>query len=63
MRRYGIEEPYEKLKAFTRGKAITEPMMHDFVNQLSLPENAKQELLAMTPGSYLGNAIAQAKTI
>ncbi len=63
MRRYAIEEPYEKLKAFTRGKAITQPMMVDFVKQLDLPEHAKQELLAMTPASYIGNAIAQAKRI
>ncbi|MBU2863221.1 adenylosuccinate lyase [Reinekea forsetii] len=63
MRRYNIEEPYEKLKAFTRGKAITKDMMIDFVNQLDLPEHAKKELLAMTPASYIGNAIDQAKRI
>lgn len=63
MRRYGIEEPYEKLKAFTRGKAITEPMMIDFVQQLDLPKDAKEALLAMTPASYIGNAVAQAKAI
>lgn len=63
MRRYGIEEPYEKLKAFTRGKAITKPMMIDFVNQLDLPEQAKTELLAMTPATYIGNAAEQASNI
>jgi adenylosuccinate lyase len=63
MRRYGIEEPYEKLKAFTRGKAITEPMMQDFVNQLALPESAKQGLLELTPATYLGNASDQARAI
>lgn len=63
MRRYGIEEPYEKLKAFTRGKAITEPMMQDFVNHLDLPESAKEALLALTPATYLGNAAEQAKSI
>ncbi len=63
MRRYGIEEPYEKLKAFTRGKAITEPMMKDFVNQLDLPESAKKALLEMTPASYIGNASEQAKRV
>ncbi|MFQ3230233.1 adenylosuccinate lyase [Reinekea sp.] len=63
MRRYGIEEPYEKLKAFTRGKAITKDMMVDFVGQLDLPEQAKQDLLVMTPASYIGNAVAQAKKI
>lgn len=63
MRRYGIAEPYEKLKAFTRGKAMTQDMMTDFINDLELPDSAKQELLTMTPASYIGNAIAQAKAI
>jgi adenylosuccinate lyase len=63
MRRYGIEEPYEKLKAFTRGKAITKEMMIEFVNQLALPEDAKTALLAMTPSSYIGNAVEQAKKV
>jgi Adenylosuccinate lyase len=63
MRRYGIEEPYEKLKAFTRGKAITEPMMVEFVQQLALPEAAKSELLSMAPSSYIGNAAEQAKRV
>jgi len=63
MRRYGITEPYEKLKAFTRGKAITEAMMTDFVQQLDLPDEAKSQLLAMTPASYIGNAVTQARTI
>ena len=61
MRRYGIAEPYEKLKAFTRGKAITKPMMVEFVEQLDLPVQAKTTLLAMTPASYIGNASEQAK--
>jgi adenylosuccinate lyase len=63
MRRYGIEQPYEKLKEFTRGKAMTRDMMQDFIQSLNLPESAKAELLAMTPASYIGNAVAQAKAI
>ncbi|PTY36552.1 adenylosuccinate lyase [Saccharospirillum sp. MSK14-1] len=63
MRRYGIEEPYEKLKAFTRGKAITETMMQDFVTQLDLPKDAQQALLALTPAAYVGNASDQAKRL
>ncbi|CAA0117345.1 Adenylosuccinate lyase [BD1-7 clade bacterium] len=63
MRRYAITEPYEKLKAFTRGKVMTQAMMTDFINSLELPEQAKAELLAMTPASYIGNAIDQAKAI
>ena len=63
MRRYAIAEPYEKLKAFTRGKAITKPMMIEFVNSLDLPQQAKDELLNLTPGTYIGNAIEQANNI
>lgn len=63
MRRYGIEQPYEKLKAFTRGQAMTAEMMQGFVASLELPESAKKELLAMTPASYIGNAIQQAQKI
>lgn len=63
MRRYGIAEPYEKLKAFTRGKAITETMMQDFVTQLDLPKEAQQALLALTPAAYVGNASEQAKRL
>ncbi|ASP40956.1 adenylosuccinate lyase [Bacterioplanes sanyensis] len=63
MRRYGIEQPYEKLKAFTRGKAITQDAMGDFIASLELPDSVKAELNAMTPASYIGNAAAQAKAI
>lgn len=63
MRRYAISEPYEKLKAFTQGKAITQEAMIEFVNALELPESAKSELLAMTPSTYIGNAEDQANAI
>ncbi|MFY0663965.1 MAG: adenylosuccinate lyase [Natronospirillum sp.] len=63
MRRYGIEQPYEKLKAFTRGKAITRDGMIEFIGTLDLPAAEKERLLAMTPASYIGNAIAQAKAV
>lgn len=63
MRRYGIEQPYEKLKAFTRGKAITQESMAQLIASLELPESAKAELLAMTPASYVGNAAEQAKRV
>jgi adenylosuccinate lyase len=63
MRRYGIEQPYEKLKAFTRGKAITQDAMGDFIDSLELPAAVKAELNAMTPASYIGNAEAQAKAV
>ncbi len=63
MRRYGIEEPYEKLKALTRGQRIDQAGMQAFIDTLELPEAAKQELKALTPATYVGNAEAQAKAI
>jgi len=63
MRRYGIEQPYEKLKAFTRGKAITRDAMGEFIASLELPQAVKDELNAMTPASYIGNAADQAKNV
>jgi len=63
MRRFGIEQPYEKLKAFTRGKAITKDMMLEFVDSLELPQAEKDALKALTPATYVGNAADQAKAI
>ena len=56
MRRYAIPEPYEKLKALTRGQAITKDILEDFVASLDLPESAKAQLLALSPDSYTGLA-------
>lgn len=63
MRRYGVPEPYEKLKALTRGQTINETTIREFVATLEIPDAAKSELQSLTPRSYLGNAIAQAKAI
>jgi len=63
MRRYGIDEPYEKLKVFTRGKAITADDMQHFLSNLDLPNEAKSELLALTPDNYLGLAEKLAKQV
>ncbi|MCP5122292.1 MAG: adenylosuccinate lyase [Pseudomonadales bacterium] len=63
MRRYGIEKPYEKLKELTRGQDMTEEVIHEFVSRLDLPEQARKELLALTPAAYIGNAAAQARAI
>jgi adenylosuccinate lyase len=63
MRRYAIENPYEKLKELTRGKGITPQALLDFTDQLDMPTEAKQELKKLTPASYIGNAVAQAKRI
>jgi adenylosuccinate lyase len=63
MRRYGIEKPYEKLKALTRGQDMSAELIQEFVAGLDLPEAARRELLALTPASYIGNAVAQARAI
>ena len=63
MRRYGIENPYEKLKEMTRGKAITRDDLHQLINSVELPDDARERLLQLTPQSYIGNADKQAKDI
>jgi adenylosuccinate lyase len=60
MRRFAIEEPYEKLKALTRGQKITQEIMQSFVEQLDIPTAAKEQLKALTPATYVGNAKQQA---
>lgn len=61
MRRYGIEKPYEKLKDLTRGKRIEPEALSEFILGLSIPEDAKQRLLALTPRDYTGYAEVLAK--
>ena len=63
MRRHGVEKPYEKLKELTRGKGITPDALLAFVDSLEIPDDAKAELKALTPASYIGNAVAQAERI
>ncbi len=63
MRRYGIENPYEQLKELTRGKEISKEGLHQFIKQLAIPQEAKDQLLAMTPSSYIGMAAQLAKAI
>lgn len=64
MRRYGIENPYEQLKALTRGKGgINKESLHAFVQTLKIPADAKQMLLDMTPASYTGIAFTLTKKI
>ena len=58
MRRYGIEKPYEKLKELTRGKRVDGDSMRAFIDNLDMPEAAKDALREMTPASYIGRAIA-----
>ena len=63
MRRYGIEEPYEKLKALTRGNVMDQDTIQSFIDSLEMPDQAKAELKALTPGLYTGNASQQAKDV
>jgi adenylosuccinate lyase len=63
MRRYGLPEPYEQLKALTRGHGITRESMRDFITSLALPTEAKQRLLDLTPGGYIGLAESLARDI
>jgi len=56
MRKYGIENPYEKLKELTRGKTLTQSACQQFIENLPLPESVKAQLKALTPATYLGMA-------
>ncbi len=56
MRRYGIDQPYEKLKQLTRGQSVTQEDLHAFIDSLSLPQSVKARLLALTPENYVGLA-------
>jgi adenylosuccinate lyase len=63
MRRYGLPQPYEQLKKFTRGEPMTRELMQGFIARLEIPEADKQRLLAMTPGSYTGMAAELARRV
>jgi len=63
MRRYGLPKPYEQLKDFTRGEPMTRELMQGFISKLAIPDADKQRLLAMTPGSYVGQAAQLARRV
>jgi adenylosuccinate lyase len=63
MRRFGLPEPYEQLKKFTRSEPMTRKLMQGFIAKLDIPEADKQRLLVMTPGSYTGKAAELAKRV
>jgi adenylosuccinate lyase len=63
MRRHGLPNPYEQLKALTRGKAITPEALATFIDGLALPEGEKARLKALTPAAYTGAAAALARRI
>ena len=63
MRRYGIPEPYEKLKALTRGQAVTKELLQEFIGTLDIPDDEKQRLLELSPDTYTGLAAQLASKI
>jgi len=63
MRRFGLPQPYEQLKKFTRGEAMTRALMQGFIAGLDLPAEEKERLLAMTPASYVGKAAELARRV
>lgn len=63
MRRYGITRSYEQLKELTRGRRVDRETLRAFIMNLTIPEEAKQRLLALTPADYTGNAAAQARKV
>jgi adenylosuccinate lyase len=63
MRRHGLPAPYEQLKALTRGQGITRESMRAFIDGLALPAEAKQRLLDLTPGGYIGLAESLARDL
>ena len=62
MRRHGIANPYEQLKALTRGKAITKDALHAFIRGLAVPAAERDRLLALTPRRYVGLAATLAQS-
>ena len=63
MRRYGVANPYEQLKDFTRGQAMNAQRLHEFIDRLAIPDHAKAELKALTPATYTGLAAQLASRI
>ncbi|XP_057510778.1 uncharacterized protein LOC130793152 [Actinidia eriantha] len=63
MRRFGIPEPYEKLKELTRGRAVTRESIREFIERLELPGDAKANLLKLTPHTYVGSAVELARAV
>ncbi|HBK18329.1 MAG TPA: adenylosuccinate lyase [Gammaproteobacteria bacterium] len=61
MRRYGVPEPYEKLKALTRGQRLEADTLQSFILALEIPDDAKERLMSLTPDTYLGYAAVLAK--
>ena len=56
MRKYAIENPYDKLKQLSRGKKLTQEMIHEFIYSLEIPQTEKDKLIKLTPELYIGIA-------
>ncbi len=63
MRKYLVPKPYEKLKELTRGKEVNQESIHAFIQTLEIPDEAKKQLLKLSPGNYIGNAQDQSKNV
>ena len=63
MRRFGLPQPHEQLKKFTRGEPMTRELMQGFIANLAIPEEDKARLMQMTPGSYTGKAAELARRV
>jgi adenylosuccinate lyase len=63
MRRYGVPEPYEKLKALTRGQRLDAEALKAFILALDIPDDAKERLMSLTPANYIGYASELAKNV
>ncbi len=63
MRRFNVDQPYEKLKALTRGQRMTQEVLASFVEALDIPEEGKVLLRRLRPENYIGNAVEQARKV
>ncbi|MEF8794054.1 adenylosuccinate lyase [Thiohalorhabdus sp.] len=63
MRRYGVDAPYERLKALTRGRAVDADKLAAFLDDLPIPDSEKERLKGLTPAAYIGNAAVQARSV
>jgi adenylosuccinate lyase len=63
MRRYGVPDPYERLKELTRGRPVDRELLLQLIDRLEIPEPARERLRALTPASYLGDAASLARKL
>ena len=63
MRRFNVDQPYEKLKALTRGQRMTQEVLASFIEALDIPEEGKALLRSLRPENYIGNAVEQARKV